>query len=121
MILGTGPSHIIRFLLKIVELGKSFGIYTDLFRNISQMDKVWPQHQQRLEMALLEEAEVARKISSDALNALQRKRNIFFDSPYFVKRGSLTGMTTPKVPSRRFTFLYLVFLTLSVLSTICLA
>lgn len=72
------------------------------------MDKIWPQHQQRLEMALLEEAEIARKISSDALNALQRKRSVFFDSPYFVKRGSLTGITIPKVPSRKFTSLHSV-------------
>ncbi|MCP9265403.1 Innexin [Dirofilaria immitis] len=29
-----------------------------------------------------------------------KKRSVFFDSPYFVKRGSLTGITIPKVPSR---------------------
>lgn len=72
------------------------------------MDKVWPQHQQRLEMALLEEAEIARKTSVDAFSALQRKRSAFFDSPYFVKHGSLTGVTIPKVPSRKFTSWYSV-------------
>lgn len=69
-----------------------------LFRNILQMDKVWPQHQQRLEMALLEEVKIARKISSDASNALQRKRSVFYEPPYFVKRNSLTLL--PKVSAR---------------------
>ncbi|VDK72767.1 unnamed protein product [Litomosoides sigmodontis] len=84
----------------ISSLWQSHYVFEERRENISQMDKVWPQHQQRLEMALLEEVETARKISSDALSAVQRKRNVFFDSPYFVKRSSLTGMTIPKVPSR---------------------
>ncbi|KAM3725145.1 Innexin-7 [Dirofilaria immitis] len=84
----------------IASLWRSHYVFEERRKNKSQMDKVWPQHQQRLEMALLEEAEIARKISSDALNAVQKKRSVFFDSPYFVKRGSLTGITIPKVPSR---------------------
>lgn len=70
------------------------------------MDKVWPQHQQRLEMALLEEAEHARKTSEEAVNALQRKRSVFRDSPFFAKRGSLTGVVMQQVPSRKFPSLF---------------
>ncbi|EJW83721.1 innexin family protein [Wuchereria bancrofti] len=84
----------------VASLWRSHYVFEEKRKNLLQMDKVWPQHQQRLELALLEEAETARKISSDALNALQRKRSVFFDSPYFVKRSSLTGITIPKVPSR---------------------
>ncbi|VDN07446.1 unnamed protein product [Thelazia callipaeda] len=81
----------------IASLWRSHYVFEEQRKNMSQMDKIWPQHQQRLEIALLEEAEHARKISSDALNALQRKRSVFRDSPYFAKRESLTGIMMSKI------------------------
>lgn len=84
----------------IASLWRSHYVFEEQRKGISQMDKVWPQHQQRLEMALLEEAEHARKTSEEAVNALQRKRSVFRDSPFFAKRGSLTGVVMQQVPSR---------------------
>ncbi|VDN18157.1 unnamed protein product [Gongylonema pulchrum] len=84
----------------IASLWRSHYVFEEQRKGIVQMDKVWPQHQQRLELALLEEEENARQISEDALNALQRKRSVFRDSPFFAKRDSLTGMVMQHVPSR---------------------
>lgn len=52
------------------------------------MEKVWPEHEQRLEAALMEEAEIA--LGNDIPDAmLLRKRSIFEESSFRSPPGSV--------------------------------